>query len=268
MRILTICLLLSAPALSQPVLTVTDARKSNPIAPYAYFFEDSTDKLTLTQLIKMPPEVFEPIHRKGTINYYTPPKIVWVRFAISNQTDAPLFLLTLQRAYEKLDVYVQDRTGQWTHQQAGNKQPIPNRLAPTAHPIVPLGLHPRWVYIAAVGGQRIIFTDLLRVSDIGYTILERKITGFWQGIVVGTYLLLLFYAIVFCIWLRYPILGCYALFLFTNLHWFLFRSGYVEELLGFDSSYFHYFHYYPIRYVFALSWAVFHIKFLHLFPLG
>ena len=42
MRLLPILLLslLSAPALAQPVLTITDARKPNPVAPYVYFLED------------------------------------------------------------------------------------------------------------------------------------------------------------------------------------------------------------------------------------
>ena len=260
--IILLLLVLRTPVCSQPVLAITDARRANLVATHLYFLEDFTHKYTYNQVSGMPQDSFRTLQAHGPSGYRNQPGTIWLRFSIKNQTNAELFLLSFQRNYTRLDVYVSDENGKLTQHQAGNKIPFDYRLAPTAHPIVSLGQHPRLVYIALYPDE--IFRDSLRISDIGHAILERKQMGFWQGMVLGAYLLLILYAFVFWFRLRDPLFCWFALFLLTNTHWFLHRSGYFEEFLGIDSLYTQYEHYYPIRFIFTLFWSIFHIKFLQL----
>ncbi|GAA4470551.1 hypothetical protein GCM10023189_59330 [Nibrella saemangeumensis] len=263
MRSLFIMLLwgIVLPALSQPVLTITDARTNTSIETYAYFLEDKTHKLRFDEVRKMPEDSFQTYTSKGPFNFASPSATVWVRVAIRNETDEDLFLKFLQQLYGSWKVYVLDTEGKLSTHQVGLNQSASKRQVPTAQPVIPLGRHPELIYVA---GERGIFNEYLRISNVGHTILERKQTGFWQGIVVGTYLLLLVYAVVFWIRLRLDVLGWYTLFLFTNIHWFLQRSGYFFEFLSDDSLYFEFSQYYPQRFVFSICWAIFHIKVLQL----
>ena len=264
MRILIILAILSPslPVWSQPVLRVANARQPNLVAPYVYFREDFTRKLTYNEVSRMPQDSFRNLQAYGPIGYISKPGTFWLRISVKNQTNVELFLLSLQRNYARVDVYVSDENGKLTLHQAGNKILFDKRLTPTAHPIVSLGIRPRLIHIALYPAE--IFRDSMRISDLGHAILERKQLGFWQGIVVGAYLLLILYAFAFWVRLRDPLFLWFALFLITNTHWFLHRSGYFEEFFGIDSLYARYEPYYPIRFIFVIFWSIFHIKFLHL----
>jgi signal transduction histidine kinase len=263
MRSIFVVLLLGIwiPALSQRVLTITDARKDNPIERYTLFLEDSTYKLTFEEVVHLPEDSFRAFRSRGAFNATSKSPAVWLKFDIENQTHEELFLKSIRPDYHRLDVFVLDKEGKLTKHQLGTNQLPSNRPLPVAYPVIPLGRHPRHVYIVS---DRDVFNGYLRVSNSGYTLLERRRTGFWQGIVVGTSLLLLVYAVVFWFRLRHSILGWFALFLLTNIHWFLYRSGYFNEFLELDSIYFDFSRYYPPRIVYSLCWAVFHIKFLQL----
>ena len=81
MRILTILLpLLSTLAWSQPVLTITDAQRLIPVAPYAYYLEDLTHKLAYEQVAHFPLDSFQPINRQGAIQLGMRMGTIWLRF--------------------------------------------------------------------------------------------------------------------------------------------------------------------------------------------
>ncbi|MGV3588264.1 MAG: sensor histidine kinase [Adhaeribacter sp.] len=250
------------PALSEQVLTITNTRKPIRIAPYGYVLEDFGGKLTYAQVLQMPKNAFGLLSKQGVKGLLNPPKAIWLRLELKNKTSSELFLLSKQRSYQRLDVYVQDETGKLTIQQVGSAHPMRNRLAPLANPLISLGHHPQIIHVAMFPND--VYRDYMEIVDIGEAIRNQKHTGFWQGIVLGIYLLLLVYAIIFGIRLRLPILGWYALFLFTNTHWFLHRSGYFEEFWGNSSLYTQFIKYYPLRLMVVSCWAIFHIKFLHL----
>jgi hypothetical protein len=53
------------PAWSQPVLTITYARKANLIAPYGYILEDFSGALTYQHVLQMPPDSFRLLPKVG-----------------------------------------------------------------------------------------------------------------------------------------------------------------------------------------------------------
>lgn len=250
------------PVWSQSVLTITNAREANLITPYGYILEDFSGKLTFENILQMPPDSFRLLSEEGIKGFVNQPKATWLRVELKNGTKSELFLLSKQPSYQQFDVYVVDEAGKLSVHQAGNTQPITNRVAPMAYPLISLGHRPQLLYIAMYPND--IFRDYMEIVDIGKAIQYQKRLGVWHGIVLGTYLLLLVYAVTFGLRLRLPILGWYALFLFTNLHWFVHRSGYFYEFLGPESLYAQISQYYPLRFINTLCWAIFHIQFLHL----
>ncbi len=241
---------------------IEDFQKAHLIAPYSYILEDFRGNITYEHLVQMPKDSFRLLSEEGIKGYITQPKAIWLRIELKNTTGKELFLLSRSRAYHRLDVYVLNETGRLTHYQVGTKQGLENRAAPTAKPLVSLGVHPRLVHIAMYPNE--IFRDKMEIITLGQAVYYQKRAGFWQGIIVGAYLLLLMYAIIFCIRLRYPILGWYALFLFSYMNWFLTFYGYFDEWLGYGSIYLSFLQAHYTGYIATLCWAVFHIKFLHL----
>ncbi|MCY7353292.1 MAG: histidine kinase [Cytophagaceae bacterium] len=265
-RILILLLIfsLSTPVWSQEVLTITDARKANPVAPYAYFLEDFSHKLTYERVSRLPLDSFQPVNRQGAIQLGMRPGTIWLRFQVRNQTDRELVLLSTQWKFTQLDVYVQDEKGQLTIQKIPSSTPLSARIAPIAQAMSSLGKHPRTVHLAVGLSIADFYNDYLQLTDIGYALWYQKQTSFWHGGLVGVYLLVFLFALVFYVRLRDPLIGWYAFFVFTNTHWFVDRSGYLLEFLGHDSWYIALRSYYPIHLVFTSVWAIFLVKFINL----
>ena len=101
--------LLSAPAISQPVLTITDARKPNPVAPYVYFLEDFTHKLTYEQVARFPLDSFQPLQRNDVVQFGYRKETIWMRFSVHNRTNDELYLISSFRHHIQWDVFIQDQ---------------------------------------------------------------------------------------------------------------------------------------------------------------
>lgn len=266
MRILIVLLLvgLSAPVWSQPVLTVTDAQRSTPVAAYAYYLEDFSHKLTYEHISQFPLDSFQPLNRQRAIQLGIRPGTIWLRFQVRNQTDRDLVLLSTQWKFTQLDVYVQDENGQLTVQKIPSRLSLSARIAPIAQAMSSLGKHPRTIHMAVGLSIGDFYNDYLQLTDIGNALWYQKQTSFWHGGLVGVYLLVFLFAFVFYVRLRDPLIGWYAFFLFTNTHWFADRSGYLLEFFGHDSWYSHLRQYYPIHLVFMSVWVIFLTKFINL----
>jgi hypothetical protein len=63
----TVLLLGILPTWAQKVLTVTDAQKANPIAPYVYFLKDATHTLTAEQVARYPLDSFQALNQKEIV---------------------------------------------------------------------------------------------------------------------------------------------------------------------------------------------------------
>lgn len=125
MRYFFILLLLGLwlPALGQPVLTITDNRKASPVAPFAYFYEDLTNRLTYEQVASLPIDSFQAINRQRAIQLGIRLGTVWVRLQVQNQTRAELFLFSSYWKYGRMDVYILDQNGLVNRErlEAGNR---------------------------------------------------------------------------------------------------------------------------------------------------
>lgn len=264
MRVIFIILLVSIwlPVLSQSVLTITDARKANPVAPYVYYLEDQTHKLTYEQVASFPLDSFQKMREKEFVQLMYRTGTLWLRFAINNQTDDELLLLSSHGEYQRMDVYTVDKTGKLSIHKVGPKYPLTNRYTSKAQPIVSLGHNPDIIYVAINKGLNII-GDYMYVANGGNAIHYRTYTSFWQGLVLGTFLLFFLYALIFFWRLRDPLIGWYVLFVFGLIQFFLDFYGFYHELIG--HAYFtHIKPFYHSHAIYQLCWSLLYIKFLNL----
>ncbi|NBB20763.1 hypothetical protein GVN20_15450 [Runella sp. CRIBMP] len=252
------------PAWAQPVLTISDAQRIRTVAPGAYYYEDLTHQLTYEQIARYPLDSFKPMNRQGAIQLAIRLGTVWLRFNVNNQTDRELVLLSTQWKFTKLEVYTVDEKGLLTIQKLPSNTPFDKRIAPISQALASIGKHPRTVYLAAEFSIVDFFNDYLQLTDMGNALLYQKQIGFWHGGLAGVYFLVFLYALVFYFQLRDQLIGWYALFVFTNTHWFIDRSGYLLEFFGQDSWYTQFRPYYPIHLVFLGVWTIFLIKFINL----
>jgi len=266
MRILPYLLFIGIclPTWAQPVLTISDAQRIRTVAPFTYFYEDFTHKLTYDQVARFPLDSFKPVNRQGAIQLGIRLGTVWLRMQVQNQTNAELFLYSSNWKYKRMDVYVLDEKNQLTLHKGEAKLPFADRLAPIVFPLVSVGKHPRTVYLALLLAPQDFFNDYLQLTDMGHAMLYQKQTTFWQGGLAGVYLLVILYSLVFFVRLRDPLIGWYALFVLVNTHWYLDRSGYVLEFVGQNSWYSQFRSYYPLHTIFIVVWAVFLVKFIQL----
>ncbi len=249
---------------SQPVLTISDAQRTRTVAPGAYYYEDFSHQLTYEQIARYPLDSFKPMNRQGAIQLGIRLGTIWLRFNVNNQTERELVLLSTQWKFTRLEVYTVDEKGLLTVQKLPSNTPFAKRIAPISQALASLGKHPRTVHLAAEFSIVDFYNDYLQLTDMGNALLYQKQSGFWHGGLVGVYFLVFLYALVFYFRLRDPLIGWYALFVFTNTHWFIDRSAYLLEFLGQDSWYAQFRPYYPIHLVFLGVWAIFLIKFINL----
>jgi signal transduction histidine kinase len=263
---LTVLLLfvLSLPLMAQPVLTISKEQRVRTVAPYAYYYEDLSHQLSYEQVSRYPLDSFKPVNRQGALQFGMRLGTIWLRFQVRNQTERELMLLSTQWRFTRLDVYAVDEKGQLTVQKLPSTTPFEERIAPIVQALSTLGKYPCSVHIAAELSISDFYNDYLQLADIGYIIHYQKQTALWHGVLAGVYLLVFLFALVFFIRLRDPLIGWYALFIFTNMHWFLDRSGYLSEFFGQDSPYSHFRPYYPIHLAFMSVWAIFLMKFIRL----
>ena len=254
-------LLLSAPALSQPVLIITDARKPNPVAPYAYYLKNVNPAWTYEQVSRFPADSFTPINRSQVVQLAHQNGASWLRFNLSNRTNDHLFLISSFRAYGQFNVFVRDETNGQTQIQSGGRVPDSTQVVAVNPPVIPIGYRPQTIYIQ-VRRNGDAFGDYLRVGDMSQTLLAKKQTTRWQSIALGIFLLTFVYALVFFLRLRDSLLGWYALLMFSII---LFYIDYYYLLDEYEPYLFwRKIPFFSSVYVYELCWSLFHIRFLNL----
>ncbi|GAA4398024.1 hypothetical protein GCM10023187_08100 [Nibrella viscosa] len=254
-----ILLLLSSSTFSQPVLTITDARKANPVAAHAYYLEDLTHKLTVEQVSRYPLDSFKRLNHPEVVQLGFRQGTIWLRFTVENQTQADLYLISSYRRYEQLDVFLVDKGKVVNRFQAGHAEPFRNKLIPSATPIVRLGPNPKTVYLRIFVGPN-AYGDYLHLGDIGQAYLYNRDFIRWQNLALGAYLVVFLFGLVLYLRLRDSLLGWYTLLMASILLFYVDFYGYIVEFV----EYAYWQKTIPTVAIYQLCWSVFHLKFLNL----
>ncbi len=253
MRILLFILLLlgTLPTWSQNVLTITDAQKANPIAPYVYFLKDATHTLTAEQVAHYPLDSFQALNQKEIVQLAYIYEKIWMRFELDNQTNEELYLIHSQRGFKHLEVITVDEKGQKRSFQAGYKSPALYQHVQNSPPIFPIGLQPKDVFISIETGNA--YGDFIHIGNLQQALAYQKNNTVWQSFALGIFVIVFVYALIFAIRLRDPLIGWYALLMLSIVLFYLDFYSFLE--VG---------KYLPISMIYLLCWSLFHVKFLDL----
>ncbi|GAB2564081.1 hypothetical protein GCM10027085_65100 [Spirosoma aerophilum] len=250
--------MLTGQALSQPVLTITDARKPNPIAPYVYFLEDFTHKLTYEQVSGFPLDSFQAMKREKVVQLGYRQGTVWLRFTINNQTKSDLYLISSFRRYKQLNVFMQAANKQPILVQGGYDLPLFRQQIAVNPPVISLGRHPKQVDIQLLTVDSC--GDFLHIGDLSQAFVYKQQTSRWQNLALGAFLIVFLFALVFFIRLRDHLLGWYTLLMGSFIVFYIDFYGFLNGYLNYSF----WRQYIPVAFIYLLCWSLFHIQFLNL----
>lgn len=252
---------LSFPAWSQPVLTITNARKANPIAAYARYLIDPSQKLTYEQVAQFPSDSFQGFNHPEVIQLGYPQGTVWIKFTVQNHTQADLYLISSFLRFKQLDVFVEDNRRNSRHVQAGQDRPFFAQAIPTATPIILLGATPQTVYMRIlVQGNG--YGDYLHLGDVGQAIRYNLDKSRWQTLALGAYLVVFVFALVLFVRLKDSLIGWYTLLMASIILFYVEFYGYIDDYAGY--GYLQWKVYGTPAFLYLWCWSLFHIKFLNL----
>lgn len=243
---------------AQRPLVVTDATKSSPVSPYTYFLEDISHQLTYKDVTRLPLDSFQLSSHKKIIQLGYKAGTVWMQFYVKNHTKTDLYLISSYRRYAIMDAYVVDESGHQTHNRFGYYLPSSAQQIMVNPPVIPLGRNPKKVMLRFEVNDA--FGDYLHLGDLNQAFSYKQETHRWQSFALGAFLIVFFFALVFFIRFRDPLIGWYALLMLSLIVFFV-------DFYDYTSSYIHYGflqRYIPTPFIYLQSWAVFHIKYLNL----
>jgi signal transduction histidine kinase len=258
MRYFLLILLLGLwlPAPGQPVLTITNARKANPIATYARYLVDTSHKLTYEQVAQFPSDSFQGFNHPEVVQLGYPQGSVWIKFSVENHTQADLYLISSFTPFKQLDVFVEDNRRNSRHVQAGQDRPFFAQAIPTATPVILLGATPQTVYMRIlVQGHG--YGDYLHLGDVGQAIRYNRDNSRWQALALGVYLVVFVFGLVLFVRLKESLIGWYTLLMASIILFYVEFYGYIDDYSSFGYLQ------WP-AFLYQSCWSIFHIKFLNL----
>ncbi|MFN8356543.1 MAG: 7TM-DISM domain-containing protein [Spirosomataceae bacterium] len=253
MQSLLILLLIGlwTPLWSQHVLTITDAQKANPIAPYAYVYRDKTKQLTYDQIARFPLDSFQRLNQQEIVQFGYFYDKIWLRFDLKNKTNEELYLIHSHRIFHRIEVIVIDVKGEQRAFQAGEKAPALYQQVLTRPPIFPIGNNPKVVYLSIVSGNA--YGDYIHISNLEQAIAFQKNNATWQSFSLGIFVLVFIYAFIFAIRLRDSLIGWYALLMLSIILFYVDFYRFLPIRNYFNPSF-----------IYLLCWSLFHVYFLNL----
>ncbi|MCP1382810.1 sensor histidine kinase [Runella salmonicolor] len=252
MRIVTWLLLGTLPTWGQNVLTITDAQKANPIAPYVYFLKDATHTLTAEQVARYPLDSFQALNQKEIVGFGYFTEKIWLRFEVKNKTSEDLYLIHSFRGFHRIEVIIRDEKEQQRAFQAGLETPALHQQVLTRPPIFPIGSCPKVIYLTIVSGNA--YGDYIHIGNLEHALSYQKNNTIWQSFSLGIFVLVFIYAFIFSIRLRDSLIGWYALLMFSIITFYLDFYAFLPVSKYLISP----------SFIYQLCWSLFHVKFLNL----
>jgi two-component system, NtrC family, sensor kinase len=126
---------------AQDTLVYTADQTLTDVGQYVYFYKDETNALTFEQIKNLPDSAFHK-SKSSPLRFGITTASVWLKFAVKNQTESPLFLAFQSNALSALNAYIYDEAGKLTEKDAFNDKE-PHR----ANIILNLGTSPKFLYV-------------------------------------------------------------------------------------------------------------------------
>ena len=126
---------------AQDTLFYTADQTLRDVGQYVYFYKDETNALSFEQIKNLPDAAFQ----KSTstpLRFGITTASVWLKFAVKNQTDLPLFLAFQSNALSALNAFIYDEAGKLTEKDA-----FADKELRRANVVLNLGTSPKFLYV-------------------------------------------------------------------------------------------------------------------------
>ncbi|AYQ31879.1 7TM-DISM domain-containing protein [Runella sp. SP2] len=207
------------PLWGQQVLTITNAQKANPIAPYTYVFKDKTKQLPYEEIAHFPLDFFQRLNQQEIVQFGYFYDKIWLRFEVKNKTKEDLYLIHSYRGFRRMEVIIIDENGQKRAYQSGESLPALYQQIQIKPPVFPIGHKPSTVYLSVVTENA--HGDFIHIGNLDQALSYQRFNTVWQSFSMGIYVLVFIYAFIFAIRLRDALIGWYALLMLSILFFYV-----------------------------------------------
>ena len=132
---------------AQDTLFYTADKGLMDVVLHTYMYKDPTNALSFEQIKNLPDTAFQ----KSTttpVFFGNTTASVWLRFAVKNKTDAPLFLAFQTNSLRIVDAFIYDESGNLTTKQRAFARPVDeNQEQIRSNIIVSIGQSPKMIYV-------------------------------------------------------------------------------------------------------------------------
>jgi two-component system, NtrC family, sensor kinase len=176
------------PIKAQDTLVYTADQTLADAALYAHFYKDPTNALTFEQIKNLPDSAFQK-SKSSPLRFGRTTASVWLRLAVKNQTEVPLFLAFQINSIQQMDAYIYDEAGKLTIKKALTDEEFQG-----SNPVVAIGQSPKVLYIKIKSMYPLQFPLVLsRLAPLNHYYVKRDvINGLGMGILIAMALYNLF----------------------------------------------------------------------------
>ena len=203
------------------------------IGSFARYFEDVSNRMTYTQVSRLPNDRFVNSHDK-IINLGFSPSRIWLKWDIHNDTDKPLYAILEAQDVDYIDAYVVSEDTTY-FLETGVLRPFENRYFGINSITLYLGKKPKQVYIALKDMNGLVLPIKLGTIQplMGKVYYETMINAF----VIGVMALIALFSFFMYVSLRDRMFLLYALHVLFSALTLLTFEGYLFDLLWQDMPY-------------------------------
>lgn len=217
------------------MLSVTAQPVANPVpdqlvelGPKAFILDDPTLGLTFAQVAALPNSAFH-LSRQRKLNFGHTNSRIWLKFRVSNTLSERLFLLFMTQDVDYVDQYVISESGAVTEYHSGLLRPFGNRYFLTNTVVLPLGEHPRTVFLALRDDNILHFSVLLAPVQPVVSHLQKE--SLFNGAVMGLMLVMVLVNLFVYSLVRDQVYLLYAVYITLSCLTFLSFEGLLYDLV-------------------------------------
>jgi two-component system, NtrC family, sensor kinase len=126
---------------AQDTLVYTADQTLMDIGQYVHFYKDETNALNFEQIKNLPDAAFQK-SKSSPLRFGITTASIWLKFAVKNQTESPLFLAFQSNALSNLSAFIYDEAGKLTI-----KEPFARQELRRSNVVLNIGASPKFLYV-------------------------------------------------------------------------------------------------------------------------